>query len=246
MGDNTGIEWTDATWNPVTGCTKISAGCKNCYAEKMAERLQKMGQANYKDGFKLTLQPHMLEIPKRWTRARKIFVNSMSDLFHRDVPDDYIKQVFDVMRACPQHVFQVLTKRSKRLVEYSNSNRGGLHAPNVWIGVSVENEEQTERIEHLNDAHCFLKFISAEPLLGHLNLSPVQLKWIDWVIVGGESGPNHRPIQPEWVRDIRDTCTLSDTAFFFKQWGGLRPKSNGALLDGKEYKEFPSLSLVKP
>ena len=240
MGDNTGIEWTDATWNPVTGCNKVSAGCKNCYAEKMAERLQKMGQANYRNGFEVTLQPHMLDIPKRWTRPRRIFVNSMSDLFHKDVPDEYIKQVFDVMRSCPQHTFQVLTKRIQRLVEYSNRYRGGLYAENVWIGVSVENEEQTARIEHLNDAHCFMKFISAEPLLGQLNLSPAQLEFIDWVIVGGESGPNHRPIQAEWVLDIRDTCTLSNTAFFFKQWGGMRPKSNGSLLNGKEYKEFPT------
>jgi protein gp37 len=229
------IEWTDATWNPVTGCTKISPGCKNCYAERMAERLKAMGQRNYANGFDLTLQPHMLELPLHWKKSRMIFVNSMSDLFHEDVPESYIHQVFDVMRRAHWHQFQVLTKRCVRLYELAPQLPW---PPNIWMGVSVESPGYIYRISHLCLTPAKVRFLSLEPLLGPLpNLN---LRGIAWVIVGGESGPSARPIDPVWVRDIRDQCLTAKVPFFFKQWGGVNKKEAGRELDGRTWDEMPN------
>lgn len=234
MGSKSDIEWTDATWNPVTGCTKISQGCKNCYAEKMAHRLQAMGQSNYHNGFGLTLHPHMLEKPLRWSKPRRIFVNSMSDLFHKDVPFDFIQRVFDVMGRAHWHTFQVLTKRSERLKE---SNRLINWPDNVWMGVSVENADVKGRIDDLRSTSARVKFLSIEPMIG--SVGDLNLDGIDWVIVGGESGPGARPIAPTWVRDVRDQCQAQGVAFFFKQWGGVRKSQTGRILDGRTWDEFP-------
>jgi protein gp37 len=234
MGANSAIEWTDATWNPVTGCIKVSPGCKHCYAERLAERLQAMGQRNYRHGFKLTLQPHMLDLPLHWRKPQRIFVNSMSDLFHKDVPAAYILRVFDVMRRAYWHQFQVLTKRSDnlrtldRLIDWP---------ANVWMGVSVETEEYTWRIEDLRGTRARTKFLSIEPLLGPL--SRLNLSGIDWVIVGGESGPGARPIKRKWVVDIRRQARQAGVPFFFKQWGGINKKKTGRELDGRTYDEMP-------
>lgn len=231
------IEWTEATWNPVTGCTKISTGCKHCYAERMAKRLQGMGQPNYANGFKLTLHQHMLERPLQWKKPRMIFVNSMSDLFHRDVPLDFIRRVFDVMTRASQHQFQVLTKRADRLAKLAPK----ISWPsNVWMGVSIEHAAYIHRIDHLRNTGAAIKFLSLEPLLSdipHLNLTN-----IDWVIVGGESGPGARPIEEAWVKNIRDQCVQSETPFFFKQWGGTRKKKAGRTLQGKIWNQFPALA----
>ena len=235
MSDKSTIEWTDATWNPVTGCTKISAGCANCYAERFAERWRGIQGHAYEQGFDLKLWPERLKIPHGWRKPRKIFVNSMSDLFHDDVPREYIKDVFQTMALCPRHTFQVLTKRAARLWIL----RDELDWPdNVWAGVSVENAAARKRILFLRDVPAAVKFLSCEPLLGPL--PNMYLEGIDWVIVGGESGPKARPIKIEWVRDIMDQCRAAGIPFFFKQWGGTRPKSNGRLLDGREYSEFPT------
>ncbi len=234
MADQSSIEWTEATWNPVTGCSKISPGCKHCYAERLASRLQAMGQANYSAGFAVTLQPHMLEVPLRWRRPRRIFVNSMSDLFHERVPDEYIGRVFEVMKAAQQHQFQVLTKRADRLLGISSQ----LPWPrNVWMGVSVESRDWTSRIEKLRKTPARVKFLSVEPLLEDLGL--ISLHGIDWVIVGGESGPGARAMDPEWVRSLRDQCFSQSVPFFFKQWGGAQKKRNGRELDGRTWDEFP-------
>lgn len=228
------IEWTESTWNPVTGCNKVSPGCKNCYAERMALRLQAMGQTNYANGFELTLQEHMLERPLTWKKSQLIFVNSMSDLFHKDVPLEFIQRVFDVMSRAHWHNFQVLTKRSQRLLEVSDQ----LQWPdNVWMGVSVETEKYTFRIDHLRRIPAKVKFLSLEPLLGPL--PNLQLLNIDWVIVGGESGPGARPIQEDWVANIRDQCLLADVPFFFKQWGGINKKKNGRSLQGRTWNQLP-------
>ena len=237
MGDHSAIEWTDATWNPVTGCTKISPGCKHCYAERLAKRLQAMGNRRYTNGFSVTLHSDQFNLPLRWRRPRQIFVNSMSDLFHDAVPDDYIRRVFDVMVQARWHVFQVLTKRSHRLAEFARQ----LPWPsNVWQGVSVENADYVSRVADLVKVPAAVRFLSVEPLLGPIDDLP--LKDIDWVIVGGESGLGHRPIQPEWVRAIRDQCADAGVAFFFKQWGGRTPKSGGRTLDGQEWSEMPRSS----
>lgn len=229
------IEWTESTWNPVTGCTKISPGCKNCYAERMALRLQAMGQANYANGFELTLHENMLERPLQWKKPQLIFVNSMSDLFHQDVPLEYIQRVFAVMQRGHWHHFQVLTKRSQRLMELSDQ----LPWPdNVWMGVSVETERYTFRIDHLRSTGAKVKFLSLEPLLGPL--PGLKLAGIDWVIVGGESGPGARPIQEEWVTNIRDQCVQSNVPFFFKQWGGINKKKTGRNLQGRTWNELPA------
>lgn len=228
------IEWTESTWNPVTGCTKISQGCKHCYAERMAERLQAMGQANYRNGFRLTLQPHMLELPLGWKRPQTIFVNSMSDLFHRDVPVPYIQRVFDVMRRADWHRFQVLTKRADRLAQVAPQ----IDWPaNVWMGVSVESSDHVERIDGLRQTRAQVKFLSLEPLLGPL--PGLDLRGIDWVIVGGESGPGARPVEEAWVLGIRDQCHQAEVAFFFKQWGGKQKKKAGRLLQGRTWDEMP-------
>lgn len=234
MAANSKIEWTECTWNPVTGCTKTSPGCLNCYAERMAKRLQAMGQPNYRNGFRLTLHPHMLDIPLHWRQPRMIFVNSMSDLFHKDVPLKFILKVFDVMRRAPQHCFQILTKRSERLAQLSPQ----LPWPeNVWMGVTVESSDYVCRIDHLRQTGAAVKFLSCEPLLTPiLNMN---LNAIDWVILGGESGPGARPIRHEWVTDIRDQCLAEGIPFFFKQWGGVNKKANGRLLDDRTWGEKP-------
>ena len=234
MGANSSIEWTESTWNPVTGCTKVSPGCKHCYAERLAERLQAMGQHNYRNGFKLTLQPHMLDLPLQWRKPQRIFVNSMSDLFQKEVPPAYILRVFDVMRRAYWHQFQVLTKRSDILSELDPLIDW---PPNVWMGVSVENKDYTWRIDDLRQTHARTKFLSIEPLLGPI--ADLNLSGIDWVIVGGESGPGARPIQRNWVVDIRRQCRQAGVAFFFKQWGGVNKKKTGRKLDGRTYDEMP-------
>jgi protein gp37 len=228
MAGGSKIEWTTATWNPVTGCTKVSPGCAHCYAERMSKRLEAMGQWNYRNGFDLTLQPHMLDVPLRWRKPQFIFVNSMSDLFHKDVPVEFIQQVFDVMRRADWHTFQVLTKRSDRLLELDPV----IDWPaNVWMGVSVESARYTFR------TRAATKFLSLEPLLGPL--AGLNLTGMDWVIVGGESGPGARPIEPAWVRGIRAQCRRAKVAFFFKQWGGTNKKVAGRELDGRTWDEMP-------
>ena len=234
MATNSTIEWTGATWNPLTGCTKISPGCKHCYAERMAKRLMAMGQSNYVNGFRLTLQEQMLELPLKWKKPRTVFVNSMSDLFHKNVPTDYIERVFKVMNAAHWHQFQVLTKRSERLLEISSRLAW---TPNIWMGVSVESHDYTFRIDHLRQTGAQIKFLSLEPLLGPLpNLN---LKSMDWVIVGGESGPGARPMNPEWVKQIQIQSSKAKVAFFFKQWGGVHKKKAGRQLDGRTWDELP-------
>ena len=228
------IEWTDTTWNPVTGCTKISPGCKHCYAERMAKRLKAMGQANYSNGFALTLQPHMLELPLKWRQPARVFVNSMSDLFHNDVPAAYIKQVFDVMRRAKWHQYQILTKRSERLRKLSPQLSW---EPHIWMGVSVENKDYLYRINDLKHTGAQVKFLSIEPLLGPL--PKLNLRGIDWVIVGGESGPGARPMSPDWVRQIRDCCLKASVPFFFKQWGGTVKSRTGRVLDDRTWDEMP-------
>lgn len=237
MAQISSIEWTDATWNPVTGCTKVSPGCKNCYAERMAKRLQAMGQPRYRNGFELTLQPDLIEQPLKWTEPRMIFVNSMSDLFHEDIPLDYLIEVFDVMSRAHWHVFQVLTKRSERLAGIASR----LHWPaNVWMGVSVESQQYVHRISYLRQVPSAIRFLSIEPLLGPITTLP--LDRIDWVIVGGESGPKARPLNIEWVRSIRDRCLNARVPFFFKQWGGTRKSRSGRILDGQTWDEMPLTS----
>ncbi len=234
MATKSTIEWTESTWNPVTGCNKTSPGCKNCYAERLSKRLKAMGQANYKNGFKLTLQPKMLELPLNWKKPQTIFVNSMSDLFHKDIPLEYIKQVFDVMKRAHWHRFQVLTKRADRLAELSSQLEW---SPNIWMGVSVESQKYTHRIDDLRETGAKVKFLSLEPLLGALK--KLDLRKIDWVIVGGESGYGARPIKEDWVIDIREQCVQANVAFFFKQWGGVNKKKTGRLLEGKTWSEMP-------
>lgn len=239
MSQKSHIEWTDSTWNPVTGCDKVSPGCKHCYAERMANRLKAMGQYRYRNNFQLTLQEDLIEAPIAWKKPRVIFVNSMSDLFHENVPVKYIERVFATMIKANQHVFQVLTKRSERLMEIAKDLPW---TDNIWMGVSIENEDYTYRIDHLRKTPAIVKFLSLEPLLGPLN--NLRLKNINWVIVGGESGPGARPMSQDWVRDIRDTCIVQKTPFFFKQWGGVNKKKAGRELDGKIWEEMPEHSFV--
>lgn len=235
----TSIEWTESTWNPVTGCTKISPGCKHCYAERMALRLQMMGQPNYVNGFNPTLHEHLLALPLSWKKPQMIFVNSMSDLFHEQVPVRFILRVFEVMRRASWHTFQVLTKRSVRLWQLDPD----IDWPaNVWMGVSVEGERYTFRIDHLRQTHAHIKFLSLEPLL--CPLPRLDLRGIQWVIVGGESGPGARPMKKEWVTDIRDQCLAAGVAFFFKQWGGVHKKRTGRLLDGRTWDELPASEIA--
>jgi protein gp37 len=228
------IEWTKSTWNPLTGCTKISPGCKNCYAERMAKRLQAMGVDKYRNGFTLSIHEDVVNEPLTWVKPQTIFVNSMSDLFHKDVPIEFIQKIFDVMRRAHWHQFQILTKRPERLLGLDTH----IDWPqNVWMGVSVESDSYLQRIDMLRNTHAAIKFLSLEPLLGPLQ--NINLKGIHWVIVGGESGPHSRPIQPEWVRDIRDQCTQAHVPFFFKQWGGTNKKKSGRLLDSRTWDELP-------
>lgn len=234
MASTSNIEWTQMTWNPVTGCSKISSGCKNCYAERMAARLQAMGSARYKNGFAPTMHDDLVDLPRAWKKPRVIFVNSMSDLFHDEVPTGFIKRIFSTMNECPQHTFQILTKRSQRLreiaVEFTWS-------PNIWMGVSVENRHVIGRVSDLRNVPARVRFLSCEPLIGPLDELP--LEGIHWVIVGGESGPGARPMSREWVRSIRRQCRRASVAFFFKQWGGVRKEFNGRRLDGRTYDEMP-------
>lgn len=235
------IEWTESTWNPLTGCTKISPGCKHCYAERMAARLKAMGNANYTNGFELTLQPHMLEKPLEWKKPQVIFVNSMSDLFHKDVPVEYILAVFDVMRRAYWHRFQVLTKRADILEQLSPL----IDWPeNVWMGVSVENQHYTFRVDHLRRTGAFIKFLSLEPLIGPIE--DIDLTGIDWAIIGGESGPGSRPMKKEWVLTLRDQCVREKVPFFFKQWGGVNKKKTGRELDGRTWDEMPTVDQAMP
>lgn len=234
MATSSAIEWTNATWNPLSGCNKISQGCKNCYAERMAARLKAMGQHRYRNGFELTLHPEALDEPYSWKKPRYVFVNSMSDLFHKDVPLEFIQKVFKVMNDCSAHQFQVLTKRADRLEEVSKHLNW---TPNIWMGVSVESQDYTNRIDHLRNVPARVRFLSVEPLIGPI--TSMNLKGIHWVIVGGESGPGSRPIEKEWVRVIRDKCLKNDVAFFFKQWGGTRKDLTGRKLDRREWNEMP-------
>jgi len=236
MAEKSLIEWTESSWNPVTGCSKISDGCLNCYAERLALRLQKMGLKKYRNGFKVTLHREALKEPLRWKTPRMIFVCSMSDLFHEEVPDSFIREIFWVMNRATQHIFQILTKRAERLAEFADKVKW---SKNIWAGVTVESAKYLYRIDYLKKVPAKVKFISMEPLLGPVPEIREYLGEIDWVIVGGESGPNARPMRPEWVRDIRDACLAKGIPFFFKQWGGINKKKTGRKLDGKEYNEMP-------
>jgi protein gp37 len=238
MADATTIEWTDATWNPVTGCTKVSAGCDHCYAERFSERFRGTPGHPFESGFDLTLRPERLEQPLRWRQPRMIFVNSMSDLFHKEIPQEFIARVFDTMERANWHTFQVLTKRSSLMRNFLRKRYGAVQGPaHMWFGVSIEDGKRSSRIRHLREAPAGLRFLSIEPLIG--SVGRLDLAGIDWVIVGGESGPGARPIDPDWVRNIRDQCLAVGVAFFFKQWGGLRPKSGGRELDGRPWDDFP-------
>ena len=234
MAINSSIEWTESTWNPITGCTKVSPGCKNCYAERMSKRLQAMGQPNYINGFRLALHEKTLELPLTWKKPQTIFVNSMSDLFHEDVPPDFILRVFDVMQRARWHRYQILTKRSDRLLEL---NPYLTWEPHIWMGVSVENKNHLFRIDHLRKVRAKVKFISFEPLLGEI--PSLNLQGIDWVIVGGESGHGARSMDPSWVLDIRNQCQKARVPFFFKQWGGRDRKKAGRKLEGRTWNEIP-------
>lgn len=235
------IEWTETTWNPLTGCNKISPGCQNCYAERMAIRLKAMGAQNYKNGFQLTCHPSSLKTPSNWKKPRMVFVNSMSDLFHSEVPDKFIFDVFSVMNHEDRHQYQVLTKRSERLFELNPLLKWN---HNIWMGVSIENSDYTFRIDHLRKTDVKVKFLSLEPLLGPL--PDLNLQGIDWVIVGGESGPKARPMEQSWVVDIKNQCLEQNVPFFFKQWGGTNKKKAGRLLDGKLWNQMPVFTKPTP
>ena len=238
MADKSAIEWTDATWNPVTGCTKISPGCENCYAARFSERFRGVPGHPFETGFDLTLRPQRLLQPFEWKKPRMIFVNSMSDLFHNEIPEDYIRRVFDTMEQANWHIYQVLTKRSSLLQKFVNQRYASRPAPaHIWLGVSVENERATSRIAHLQETNASTRFLSIEPLIE--SVGKLNLKGIAWVIVGGESGPHARPMDSRWAVDIRNQCVRSKVAFFFKQWGGRNPKSGGRLLEGAEWSQFP-------
>jgi protein gp37 len=234
MAQTSTIEWTESTWNPVTGCTKISPGCKFCYAERMSRRLKAMGQDRYRNGFKLTLQADAIDAPRHWKNPRVIFVNSMSDLFHKDVPLEFIQRCFEVMREAAQHTFQILTKRPERAAQLQSDLPW---SPNVWMGTSVESEEYISRIDALRKIPAAVRFLSVEPLLGPIPRLP--MTGIQWVIVGGESGPGARPMDVEWVRQIRDQCLRQEIPFFFKQWGGTNKKRTGRTLDGRTWDQMP-------
>lgn len=238
MASNTEIEWTNATWNPVTGCTKISPGCDNCYAERFSERFRGTKDHPFEFGFDLMLRTNRVRQPLEWKKSKMIFVNSMSDLFHKEVPKKFIDQVFKTMEQANWHIFQVLTKRSSLMRNYVNERYKDKPAPaNIWLGTSVEDKQRKSRIRHISEMNATIKFLSIEPLIA--SVGELDLEEIQWVIVGGESGPKARPIDPEWVRDIRDQCVAQKVPFFFKQWGGFRPKSGGRELDGETWNEYP-------
>ena len=239
MAENSSIEWTDTTWNPVTGCTKISAGCDNCYAERFSERFRGVKGHPFRTGFDLTLRPERVAQPLTWKRPRMIFVNSMSDLFHKKIPPAYIASVFDTMERADWHVYQILTKRSSLMQKFINERYETRKVPaHIWLGVSVEHAQATSRIAHLQKTNATVRFLSVEPLIAPVG--ELALDGIGWVIVGGESGYGARPMNPEWALDVRDQCVEAGVAFFFKQWGGRSPKAAGRLLEGKEWNEFPS------
>ncbi len=241
MARSTQIEWTDATWNPVTGCSKITPGCDFCYAERFSERFRGVPDHPFEYGFDLKLRPELLTQPLSWRQPRRIFVNSMSDLFHKEIPRSFIDSVFDTMEAAGWHTFQVLTKRSSLMSRYLRNRYGTSKAPShIWIGVSVEDAKNVVRLKHLNAAQASVKFVSFEPLLG--SVGKIDLKGIDWAIVGGESGPSSRPMKEEWAVEIRDQCRSAKVAFFFKQWGGFRPKDGGRLLNGREWNQYPRIA----
>lgn len=238
MSSNTEIEWTDATWNPVTGCTKVTRGCDLCYAERFSERFRGVRGHPFENGFDLTLRPGRLKQPLAWTKPRRIFVNSMSDLFHKEVPKKFIDLVFDTMEEANWHTFQILTKRSSLMVRYLRGRYGNMSAPShIWLGVSVEDAKNSVRLKHLRASQATVRFVSFEPLLGPLGR--IDLGGINWAIVGGESGPGARPMAEEWAIEIRDQCCAANVAFFFKQWGGIRPKSRGRTLCGREWNDYP-------
>ncbi|MBV9785590.1 MAG: phage Gp37/Gp68 family protein [Acidisphaera sp.] len=238
MASTTPIEWTDATWNPVTGCAKISAGCDNCYAERFSERFRGVPSHPFENGFDLTLRPERLAQPFSWRQPKMIFVNSMSDLFHKGVPLLFVDKVFDTMEKANWHTFQILTKRSSRLRDYINERYTESPVPfHIWLGTSVEDGSKKSRIRHMQDANASIRFLSIEPLIGPMGR--LDLAGIDWVIVGGESGPKARPMQVTWVREVRDQCLAAGTSFFFKQWGGHRAKAGGRTLDGFEWNQLP-------
>lgn len=237
MGDGTGIEWTHATWNPVTGCTKVSEGCRHCYAERFAERFRGVEDHPYEQGFDLKLWPERLDLPLRWEKPRLIFVNSMSDLFHEEVPDSFIQDVYEVMNEATDHIFQILTKRPGRMVEISDDVEW---TENIWAGISIENMDVSHRVDSLRETPSEIRFLSCEPLLG--SLEGLDLTGIDWVIVGGESGPGARPMKKEWVVEIREKCEQESIPFFFKQWGGTAPGKGGRELDGQLWEEFPEVN----
>ena len=244
MGYKSAIEWTEATWNPVTGCTKITRGCDNCYAERLAERFRGTPGHPFENGFDLTLRPERLTHPLSWKRPRTIFVNSMSDLFHKSIPTEFIDRIFDVMEAANRHVFQVLTKRSPLMRDYLRHRYGSNLTPrHIWCGVSVEDNKATARIQHLLDAPISTRFLSIEPLLGPIG--EVDIEGISWVIVGGESGPNARPMKPDWALEVRNLCERKEVPFFFKQWGGCTAKSGGRVLEGVVYDAVPAYLKVE-
>lgn len=239
MSEKSSIDWTESSWNPVTGCSKISSGCLNCYAERLAKRLQKMNpEGKYKNGFKLTLHENDMDLPLKWKKPRTIFVNSMSDLFHKDVPYEFVERVFGVMKKASWHTFQVLTKRPERMNHFTNKIYKDI-LPNVWLGTTIENKEAVNRLNELKRTRARIKFVSFEPLVGPVG--KINLKGIDWVIVGGESGPNHRTMEKDWVIEIKNQCRNLEIPFFFKQWGGFTPKAMGRELDGKTYDEYPDI-----
>ncbi|MDB5416058.1 MAG: phage protein Gp37/Gp68 [Rubritepida sp.] len=241
MAELTHIEWTDSTWNPVTGCSKVTAGCDFCYAERFSERFRGVKGHPFERGFDLMLRPQRLQQPLLWKQPRRIFVNSMSDLFHKDVPDNFIDAVFDTMEKAAWHTYQVLTKRSSLMGKYLKKRYiDGVAPSHIWLGVSIEDRKNTVRLSHLKSANASVKFVSFEPLLA--SVGPISLAGIDWVIVGGESGPRSRPIEEKWVLEILDQCKADKVAFFFKQWGGIRPKTGGRLLKGREWSEYPDLT----
>ena len=241
MADISAIEWTDSTWNPVTGCTKVSRGCDNCYAERFAERFRGVPGHPFEMGFDLQLRDERINQPLRWRRPRRIFVNSMSDLFHKDVPWDFVDRVFDVMERADWHIFQVLTKRSSLMRDYLRGRYGGLMVPaHIWCGVSVEDQAALVRVRHLQESPVTIRFLSIEPMLD--SVGEFDVSGISWVIVGGESGPGARTLEEEWVCEVRDLCEENRIPFFFKQWGGLRPTSGGRALEGLEYNGMPTIS----
>lgn len=241
MAEKSSIEWTNATWNPVVGCTKISAGCDNCYAERFAERFRGVKEHPFEFGFDLVLKPARINQPLSWKKSKMVFVNSMSDLFHKDIPEEFISAVFDSMEAADWHIFQVLTKRSSLMRDFINRRYERTSVPeHIWLGVSVEDHTKRSRIKHLQQTKAETRFLSVEPLVG--SPGALDLSGIHWVIAGGESGPHARPMRLEWARSVRDQCLEQNVPFFFKQWGGFRPKTGGRELDGVEWSEFPSLS----